>query len=183
MSITSVVDTLEESECSWVWRGGRIEAVSKSLDGDVSVANNLSILEGLRSSIVGNIRISEGTSLEICYLKVDVEVLVGSNRITSLGVGDDSRDHVGRGRNIPHSWKERVSEGFNIRARVEYTNAVTRSALDLQTVRQGLASAKIDEVCRVTVSMSVDDRKIGFSLLLTSQMQLDHSQPHLPQSH
>lgn len=53
ITITIVIDALEEFEDSWVWRVGGVQRLD-FLHGDVGVANDFPILERLRSGIVGN---------------------------------------------------------------------------------------------------------------------------------
>ncbi len=102
LAVSSVINTLEEDEGGWVRRSGGVKAVAEGLTGDVSVANDVATLEGLRSSIVGNIGVGEGTGHEVGDLDSDAEVRVGWNGLTGLREGHDGGDHVRAGGDIAH---------------------------------------------------------------------------------
>lgn len=53
ITITIVIDALEEFEDSWVWRVGGVQGLD-FLHGDVGVTNDFPVLERLRGGIVGN---------------------------------------------------------------------------------------------------------------------------------
>ena len=131
-TVTSIVDTLEESEGNWVWCSSGSQVVTKSLDGNVSVANDDPVLQRLRSSVVGNIRVGERSSCDICDLELNVEGLIGWQILAWLRVQDDGGDHVGLCGEITHN------------------NTVARSGLDLETIGQGLSGTEVDEVGRVS---------------------------------
>lgn len=70
LPITSVVDTLEELEDSWVGWGGLAEGV-EGLDCDVSVTNDNAALELLGRGVVGGGWVGERASNEVGNLNVD----------------------------------------------------------------------------------------------------------------
>lgn len=59
LAIAIIIDTLEEGEDCWIrWRAGG-DAVSKGLDCDVGVANDVAVLECLRCGVVSRIWVGE----------------------------------------------------------------------------------------------------------------------------
>lgn len=102
LSVTRIIDTLEEHELGCVRRGGRRKIVAEGLDGDVDVADDLAPLERLRSGVICGIGIGERAGLEIGYFDVDVEVVICRNVVAWRRVCDDGGYHVcGRG-NVSH---------------------------------------------------------------------------------
>lgn len=132
LTVTSIVDALEESEGDWVWCSSGSQVITKSLNGNVSMANDDSVVQRLRSSVVGNIGVGKRSSCEICDLELNVEGLIGWQILAWLRVQDDGRDHVGLCRDITHN------------------DTVARSGLDLETIGQGLSGTEIDEVGSVS---------------------------------
>lgn len=104
VAVSVIVDTLEEGKSSRVRRSRAVDGAN-ALNSEMSMADNLSALESLGSRIVGGLWVGERASNEILGLDGESDILVGRNGITRLGVGDDSRDHVGFGRNITHDWR------------------------------------------------------------------------------
>lgn len=133
ISVTSIVDTLEESELSTVKRRGRIQAVAGVLDDNVSVANDVSrAIKVLRSRVVGAVGVGEGASSQVGNLDLDTEVLVGGDVVTVLGVNKDGGNRLGLGRNLSHR------------------DTVAGTSLLLETVGQSLTGTEVDEVGGVT---------------------------------
>ena len=102
LSVTGIVDTLEESELGCVRRCGGCEVVAECLDGDVCVTHNLATLECLRSGVIGGIGIGEGAGLQIRHLYVDVKVRVSGNLVAGCRIRDDGGYHVGGRGNVSH---------------------------------------------------------------------------------
>lgn len=101
LSVTSVVDTLEEGELGWVRRSGGVERVTQILNSDVGVSDNLALaVELLRSSVVGGIGVGESTSLQILSLNSDCEVLLGLDVVAVLGECENRGDHGVLGGNV-----------------------------------------------------------------------------------
>lgn len=67
---------------------------------DVSVT----LIERLRSGVVGDRRIHEDAGIEVCNLQCDIKILIGLNTSTG-GIGYDSRDHVCRRWDIAHGYQ------------------------------------------------------------------------------
>lgn len=105
ISITLVIDTLEEHEFGWIRRRLGVEIVAKGLDGDVGVADDLTALERLGSSVVGVVWVCKGASNEILDLQIDRKVLVFIEIFSRLRALDDSRDHIVLRRNISHHFE------------------------------------------------------------------------------
>jgi hypothetical protein len=101
LPITSIVDTLEELEDSWVGWGGGTERAD-FLDCDVSVAHNVAALELLGCGVVREGCVGERTGNEIGDLDVDCEVCVGVEVLTGAWVGDNTGDHVCAGGDVAH---------------------------------------------------------------------------------
>ena len=68
LSISSIVDTLEEGELSGVKSSGGIQRRSQVLNGHVSVANNQTILKSLGSGVVGRVGVRKRTSDKVRHL-------------------------------------------------------------------------------------------------------------------
>jgi hypothetical protein len=128
LAISLAVDTLEESKLLGVGRVGVVDVATHILDSDMRVSNNLSALEILGSSVVGVVRVGEGTSYQVVGLDGEGNGLVRLNVVSVLGAGENSRDHVLDRRNFTHG------------------NTVARTLLDLKTVGQGCACTEVDEV-------------------------------------
>jgi hypothetical protein len=104
IAVTSVVDTLEESEGLGIEGLLRVGIGSNILNSEMSVANNYTTLESLGSCVIGVVRIREGTSLEVCnaHSEVNGRVLLD---VLSIGrADDDGGDHLGCCGNITHGW-------------------------------------------------------------------------------
>lgn len=69
----------------------------------MNMADDVSVLERLRSGIIGDGRVYEHASVEVCNLQCDVKILVGGDA-SADGVSQDGRDHVCRGWNIAHGY-------------------------------------------------------------------------------
>lgn len=79
LSVSVVVDTLEEGEGLRVRSLLGCQIIAEILDGNVAMADDFTTLEFLRSSVVSGERISEGASDQVGKLYLDVECLVGSD--------------------------------------------------------------------------------------------------------
>lgn len=129
LSVTSVVDALEEGELGGVQGRGGVEGVAHVLDGDVGVADDIAaVAELLGCRVVCAVRVGEGAELHVGDLDLDVEVLVGRRLLARDGARDDGRHHVRLGGHLAHG------------------DTVAGSLLLLQAVGQRLARAEVDEV-------------------------------------
>jgi hypothetical protein len=134
VAVASVVDTLKEDEALRVKGLGRGLAVAHALDGNVSVADNVTVsINVLRSRVVGVGGVCEATRGKVDHLHLDVERLVGGNVVTILGVYEKRRNHVVDARNVTHG------------------DTIARARLDLSTVGESLALTEVDEVGIVTM--------------------------------
>jgi hypothetical protein len=102
LAVAGVVDTLEESKGLRIRGGLSVDVTLQILDSDMGVANNLSTLETLRSSVVGVVRVGKLASNQVVDLDRERHLLVGRNSIAVLRIGEDGRDHVLRRRNVAH---------------------------------------------------------------------------------
>lgn len=89
ISISGVVDTLEESERARIRWLLSCKVFAERLDSNMSMSNDLASVELLGSRIVGVVRVSECSGLEVVDLHVDVEILVGFDVIARSRVLDD----------------------------------------------------------------------------------------------
>lgn len=129
LTISGIVDTLEESKLGGVWGCGWREGVTQILNDDVSVTDNLSLaVELLRRGVVGAVRVGEGSELHVCHLHGNVKVRVRCGLLSGHGADDDSCHHLAACWHFTHD------------------NTVTRSTLLLETVGQSLAGTEVDEV-------------------------------------
>lgn len=151
LTIAGVVDALEEDELGGVEGGGELERTADVLNGHVGVADDVAVvgLNVLGRRVVGAGGVGEYSQVEVGDGQRDVEGRVRLEVVVELGVEDDCRDHVGRGGDLSHDWfvrnvgrKEKIQKESGLQP----TNAVARARLDLQTVGNGLARAKVDEV-------------------------------------
>ena len=78
VAIAIVIHTLEEDEGAGIGRSLGRQVVTKGLDSDVDVTDDVIALwvQSLRRSIVGFIRVCENTCFQVRDLELDVEVLV-----------------------------------------------------------------------------------------------------------
>jgi hypothetical protein len=74
----------------------------------MGMANDISVVELLRRCVIGLVRIGEGARFKVVNLDVDGKVRVGCEIFARPWIGDDSRDHVGLGRDISHDCKDRL---------------------------------------------------------------------------
>ena len=75
--IASVINALEEGESGGIksFRGRQI--ITKSLNGNMHVANNIAVVvDSLRRRIVSHVRVGEFACIQICHLEYHFEVLV-----------------------------------------------------------------------------------------------------------
>lgn len=115
----------------------------------MDVANNLAVLEALRSSIVSDLRISKRSSIEVIDLDLNVKIFVGLKIISLPGTRDDRRHHIIKGGNVAHGCN--ISEVIpNTRHSIIHTNWVARSIFILRAIRKGLAIAYVNEVNFIT---------------------------------
>lgn len=136
LSISIVVDALEECECLRVRRGLGGEISTKILHRDVAMADNIATSQRLRCRVVCVRWVSERASLQIRDLNLDVELGVGFQIVSWSWEEDNARNHVVVGRDVTHH------------------HTIAGASSDLGSVGQGLASTEVDEVCRVTNNWS-----------------------------
>lgn len=115
--------------------GGNV--VVEVLDGYVAVTNDSAALQSLRAGVVSAYGIGERAGNEVGKLHLDVELSVGRNVLTWAGEEDDCRYHVVIGGNFAHD------------------DAVARPARHLGSVGLGLSGTEIDEVCWITIIVSI----------------------------
>ena len=129
LSITGIIDTLEESEGLRVeWSCG-VEGIAHILKRDMDVTNDrTTTVELLRSRVVLSSGVDECAGLQVCDSECDIEIGVWLDINTSLGVGDDSRHHVGLGWDITHN------------------DTIAGSIGVLDTIGDSLAGTEVDEV-------------------------------------
>lgn len=129
LSVSSIVDTLEESELGGIrWRRRR-QGVAEILNDDVSVADDgARAAELLGRGIVRAVGVGEGTQLHVLDLNGNVEVRVGCRLLAGDRAGDDSRRHLAACRHLTHH------------------DTIAGAALHLKTVGQRLARTEVDEV-------------------------------------
>lgn len=132
LTVSVIVDTLEEGKGLWVGRSAGCEVIPEVLDGDVSMTDDVAALKSLRSSVVGVGGVGEGTRDQVLGLDLDAESGVGVNVLTGRRKDDNRRDHVVVGGDVTHD------------------DTVARSCRHLKTVGQCLPAAEVDEVGRVT---------------------------------
>lgn len=115
----------------------------------MDVSNDLAVLEALRSSIVSDLWIGKGSSIEVVNLQLNVKIFVGLKIISLSGASDDRRHHIIKGWNVAHGCD--ISEVIqHTRHDVNHTNWIARSIFILQAIRKGLAIAYVNEVNFIT---------------------------------
>lgn len=129
LTVSGIVDTLEESKLGGVWwRRGR-QGVTEILNDHVGVTDNLSLtVELLRCGVVSAVRVGKGSELHVCHLHGNIKVLVCCGLLSGQRAGDDGGHHLAACWHLTHH------------------DTVTRSTLLLETVGQSLAGTKVDEV-------------------------------------
>lgn len=70
----------------------------------MDVANDLAVLEALRSRIISDLRIGKGSSIEVINLQLNVEIFIGLKIISLPGARDNRRHHIIEGWNVAHSY-------------------------------------------------------------------------------
>ena len=128
VSIARIIDAFEESKGAWIWRLRRLEAVTKALDRDMSVARYPSIDQGLRGGIIGSVCVCEASSMEADELDGDVESGVGVEVLAWKREQNDGGDHV------INIWD------------VTHGNAIAGASLDLSAIGQSFPSANVDKI-------------------------------------
>lgn len=124
----------------------------------MDVANDLAVLEALRSSIVSDLWIGKGSSIEVINLQLNVKIFVGLKIISLPGARDNRRHHIIKGWNVAHGCV--ISEVIpHTRHSIDHTNWVARSIFILQAIRKGLAIAYVNEVNFITGQVRRDRRK------------------------
>ena len=104
VAISSIVDALEEGKGFGVEGVGWVFLAVQILDNDMGVADNLATCQRLRSRVVGNIRVREGSSLQVGNLDGECKRSVGSLVFTVLGINENGGYHaVGCG-DISHDY-------------------------------------------------------------------------------
>jgi hypothetical protein len=94
--IPSIVDALEEHERDWVRGRAGLQTVTKILDRDVCMADDLSVAgKVLGGRVVGGGGVGEGTRCQTFHLNRDGEGRAGSDVLGRFGGDDDGGDHVG----------------------------------------------------------------------------------------
>ena len=115
LSVTGVVDTLEESELRSVEGLSWVQAVSEILNCNVCVPNNLSSLQKLRRGVVRGICVREGTSDKVGHLNGNVEGGIRFNVLASCrGECDHGRNHCRLRGNVTHCCCQLVFIHFNM---------------------------------------------------------------------
>ena len=78
----------------------------------MDMAQNILIVwvKGLRRTVVSNVWVGEHPSVQIGDLQLDLEILVRCEVIPRCWVGQDSGDHVGRGRDVTHCYLDLARE-------------------------------------------------------------------------
>lgn len=129
VSISGIIDTLEEGKLGSVQCFGGSKSVSEILDSDVRVTNdNALAIELLGIGVVGAVRVAEDTQLHVGDLHSHIEVRVGSRLFAWKRASDDGGGHLGHGGHVTHH------------------NAVAGAPGLLNTVGQRLAVTEVDEV-------------------------------------
>jgi hypothetical protein len=134
ITVTRVINTLEEGKLSSIQRLGRSKGVTQVLDGNVSVANNVATISKLLGSrVVGVVGVGEGSQVHVGDLDVDIEVLVRLRLFAGHGVYDDGRWHLGLRWDLTHG------------------DTVARTLLVLLAVGHSLAGTEVDEVVGISL--------------------------------
>lgn len=103
LSVTSVIDTLEERKRGRVGRSRRVQSTAEVLNRDMNVPDDIAlVIDSLGRRIIGGSGICERSGLQISDLQSHVEGLVRSNILAILGEGQNRRDHVRLRRNVSH---------------------------------------------------------------------------------
>lgn len=103
LSVTSIVDSLEEDELRRVQRFRGVEAVSHVLHRHVCVPDNLPSLQELRSGIICSCSVGERSCNKVVHLNGDAESGAGFDAsISSFREGNDTGDHICLRRDITH---------------------------------------------------------------------------------
>lgn len=145
----------------------------------MDVANDLAVLEALRSSIVSNLWIGKGSSIKVINLQLNVKIFVGLKIISLPGTRDDCRHHIIKGWNVAHGCD--ISEVIpHARHSIYHTNWVTRSIFILQAIRKGLAIADVNEVNFITRQSQKGQTEMKIQGVLTYLMEIGQAQPHSP---
>lgn len=135
LPIAFIIHTLKVGKFSRVGRVDRTET-SNVLNGDVTVPNDIAVLiEVLRGSVICNAGIHEKSSPQMAGLDRDIERLLRRDNVTRLRMGDDGRDHVGRGRYLPHGY------------------AIAGSSRVLTAIGERLTNAEVDKVARISAGI------------------------------
>jgi hypothetical protein len=106
LTISVVVDTLEEGKVLGVEGVAGVLVATHVLDSDMGVANDVTVLELLGCGIVGVVGVGEGSSLQVVDLYRELDSLVGSDRVTVLGACENGGDHLVGSRNFSHDCLE-----------------------------------------------------------------------------
>lgn len=109
VSVSCIVDALEEGERGRVRGSLSGDVVPERLDRHVGVTDDLAAGKGLRSGVVGLLGVCEGARDEVLHLECHVEGLVGWQILSRGWVGDDRGDHVVGTGNVAHDWNTDVS--------------------------------------------------------------------------
>lgn len=94
LTISIVVDALEEGKVLWIRRSGGSNVATEILNRDVAVADDVTALELLGSSVVCADGIGEGPSHEVAGLDLNVEAGVCCNVVSGTWEDNDGGDHV-----------------------------------------------------------------------------------------
>ena len=91
IAIASIINALEKDEGAGIWCSLRCQIVTKSLNGDVDVTNDVLIIwvQLLRCRVVSYVRVGEFSCVQVRDLKLNIEVLVGGKIVTGSWIGDD----------------------------------------------------------------------------------------------
>lgn len=145
----------------------------------MDVANDLAVLEALRSSIVSNLWIGKGSSIEVINLQLNVKIFVGLKIISLPGTRDDRRHHIIKGWNVAHGCD--ISEVIpHARHSIYHTNWVARSIFILQAIRKGLAITDVNEINFITRQSQKRQTEMNIQAVLTYRIEIGQAQPLLP---
>ena len=102
LAISVVIDALEEIEGISL-RGGVL--VLDLLNSNMSMANDIAVLQLLGRGVISVIRIGEASSIEVCNLDSDCERLIGLDHVIILRAGEDGANHIALPGDFAHDYE------------------------------------------------------------------------------